>query len=98
MGDAPISRSSRRHRMAWLTRLMPVWVAFMLCDQALACAVCFGDPDSSLAKGAVAGVVLLGCVIFCVLLGIAGTAFHWSRKARKLAPSGDSGEDQANSE
>ncbi len=52
--------------------------------QALACAVCFGDPDSSLAKGAVAGVVLLGCVIFCVLLGIAGTAFHWSRKARRL--------------
>jgi hypothetical protein len=83
MGDTPISRSTR-HRMAWLTRLMPVWVAFILCDEALACAVCFGDPDSDLAKGAVAGVVLLGCVIFCVLLGIAGTAVHWSRKARRL--------------
>ncbi len=67
---------------------------------ALACAVCFGDPDSSLAKGAVAGVVLLGCVIFCVLLGIAGTAFHWSRKARRLASIDDTDQpdtDPANS-
>ncbi len=71
--------------MGWLlSRLVPVWAAFMLCDPAFACAVCFGDPDSDLAKGAVAAVVLLGCVIFCVLLGIAGTAVHWSRKARQL--------------
>ena len=83
MRDATIFRSAR-HRKGWLSRLVPVWAAFMLCDQALACAVCFGDPNSDLAKGAVAGVVLLGSVIFCVLLGIAGTAFHWSRKARRM--------------
>ncbi|NOX60157.1 MAG: hypothetical protein GXP29_15040 [Planctomycetes bacterium] len=57
----------------------------LVAKRAQACAVCFGDPESSMARGAVAGVILLGCVVFCVLLGIAGTAFHWSRKARKLA-------------
>lgn len=77
--------SSSRQGSGWLARLLPMWAAFILCEEAQACAVCFGDPDSDLAKGALAGVVLLGCVIFCVLLGIAGTAFHWSRKARRLA-------------
>jgi hypothetical protein len=51
---------------------------------ALGCAVCFGDPDSDLAKGAVRGVLFLAAVIGGLLLSIAGIAVGWSMKARRL--------------
>ena len=47
-----------------------------------ACAVCFGDPDSAMAKGVVAGVwVLLGVVSF-VLVSLAGLGLFWIRRSR----------------
>ena len=52
---------------------------------AVACSVCFGDPDSPMAKGAVMGVLVLGGFIGFVLLGIAGTGLFWIHRSRKLA-------------
>lgn len=51
-----------------------------------ACAVCFGDPDSSMAKGVVAGVFVLFGVVSLVLLGVVGTGLFWVHRSRRLAP------------
>ena len=50
-----------------------------------ACAVCFGDPNSPLVKGAAAGVLVLVGVISVVLLGVAGTGMFWVHRSRRLA-------------
>ena len=50
-----------------------------------ACAVCFGDPNSLLAKGAAAGVLVLVGVISVVLLGVAGTGMFWVHRSRQSA-------------
>lgn len=52
--------------------------------QALACAVCFGDPNSAMAKGAAAGVMVLAGVISGVLACIVGTAVFWVRRSRLI--------------
>lgn len=57
---------------------------FLLPEAARACAVCFGDPESAMAKGVVAGVwVLLGVVSF-VLVGVAGISLFWVHRSRML--------------
>jgi len=53
----------------------------------LACAVCFGDPNSKMTQGAIAGVLFLLGVIGCVLAGIAATIVVWARRAKKLETS-----------
>lgn len=53
--------------------------------QAEACAVCFGDPDSPMAKGIVWGVLVLISVVGFVLVAIAATGFVWMRRSRRLA-------------
>jgi hypothetical protein len=53
-------------------------------QQTLACAVCFGDLDSSMAKGAVAGVMVLAGIVGVVLAGITGTALFWVRRSRLM--------------
>ncbi len=57
---------------------------FSMSDTALACSVCFGDPDSPMAKGAVAGVYVMVGFIGFVLLGIAGTACFWMVRGRRI--------------
>jgi hypothetical protein len=52
-----------------------------------ACAVCFSDPESLMAKGAIAGVSFLLIIVVLVLGAIAGTAYRWSRRAKELAKS-----------
>lgn len=59
------------------------------CGEASACAVCFGDPESDLARGAVRGVIFMVGVITMVLAGIGFVAISWSRKARRLAEAGE---------
>lgn len=49
-----------------------------------ACAVCFGDPNSPLVKGAASGVLVLGGITYAVLLAFAGVALSWTLRARKL--------------
>ncbi len=52
--------------------------------QAVACAVCFGDPNSALSKGVVVGVLLLIAVIATVLIGIVIVGLSWLRRARQI--------------
>ncbi len=50
----------------------------------LACSVCFGDPNSSMTKGAMMGVFFLLGVVLFVLGAIASVAVIWARRGRKL--------------
>ena len=50
----------------------------------IACAVCFGDPNSLSSKALTTAVFFLCGVVLCVLAGIAWTAFVWARRAKKL--------------
>jgi len=50
-----------------------------------ACSVCFGDPDSTLTKSVIAGVLVLLGVVGFVLSGIATLIFVWVRRVRKMA-------------
>ncbi len=49
-----------------------------------ACSVCFGDPNSDLAKGAVRGVLFMIGVVSFVLIGIASIAGVWIVRARRI--------------
>lgn len=60
----------------------------LLADSARACSVCFGDPESPMMKGAVAGVYVMVGFISSLLICIATTACFWSIRARRLAKSG----------
>ncbi len=48
----------------------------------LACAVCFGDPNSDMVKGANAGILILLGVVVTVLGSIVGVTLFWIRRAR----------------
>ena len=54
-------------------------------SRAVACAVCYGDPESPLAKGTTAGVLFLMGVIGSVLVTIAGTGIYWMHRSRRIA-------------
>lgn len=64
---------------------------------AWACATCFGNPDSPLAKGALAGVIVLFGVISFVLAGVAGVSMFWLHRSRHL-PVADQTENKPNSQ
>ena len=65
-----------------------VVAAVMLPEMVRACAVCYGNPESDMAKGAAAGVlVLLGIIVF-VLAGIAGVTVFWMGRARRYRNAG----------
>ncbi|MCH7591593.1 MAG: hypothetical protein IH989_02280 [Planctomycetes bacterium] len=70
-------------------RLLPAGFALAAVASATtevhACAVCFGDPNSPMVKGAAAGVLVLVGVISFVLLGVAGTGMFWVHRSRRLA-------------
>ncbi|MCH8879987.1 MAG: hypothetical protein IID34_08900 [Planctomycetes bacterium] len=50
----------------------------------MACPVCFGDPDSDMAQGAMWGILVLGIVVYGVLMGMVGIGVTWFIRARKL--------------
>ena len=64
--------------------VLGVAVALLLADPALACSVCFGDPNSPMAAGARAGVLVLLGVVVVVLVGVASLMIFWSRRAASL--------------
>ncbi len=64
----------------WLLGAIVTWPR-----NVLACSVCFGDPNSNLTKGALAGVIVLLGIVGFVLGWIATLIFCWARKAEKLA-------------
>lgn len=57
------------------------------------CSVCFGDPASPMAKGALMGVLTLGGVIATVLVMIAGTGAFWLHRSIKLSRSSNPPDD-----
>lgn len=73
-------------RARYSGRLFAIGLAVLgIVEPARACYVCFGDPNSGMVKGAVAGVLVLFGIIGTVLTGIAGTGLFWIHRSRKLA-------------
>ena len=68
----------------WYCTVDWLFDATMSGGEALACAVCFGDPDSPMAKGVVWGVLVLVGIVSFVLAGVAGTALFWLHRSRHL--------------
>lgn len=60
--------------MLWMGEVQPL----------KACAVCFGDPESDMARGAVAGIIVLASIVGFVLMGITGTGIFWVHRSRQL--------------
>ena len=65
--------------------LLAAGVLLMSNARAWACAVCQGDPDSELVKGAEAGVILLAVVTYGLLMGFAGFFVTCIVRARRQA-------------
>jgi len=53
-------------------------------NQALACATCFGNPDSSMAKSAIVGVWVLMGFIGVLLIGFAALFLFWIKRAKAI--------------
>ena len=60
-----------------------VAIGVMIPEVARACAVCYGNPESDMAKGAAAGVLVLMGIVVSVLVGIVGVTLFWMRRARR---------------
>ena len=64
--------------------LLVLSATFLLgAERAVACPVCFGDPDSEMARGAMWGILVLGIVVYGVLMGMVGVGVTWFIRARK---------------
>lgn len=71
--------------MRYVTTALGVLIlSFFVAGEAIACAVCFGDPNSAMAKGATAGILVLLGVIGTLLLSIIGVIVFWSLRAKRL--------------
>ncbi len=73
-------------------RVTGIWLAVHTClaillgaQPALACSVCFGDPNSAMAQGVQAGALVLLGVVGTVLLGLASLLLFWMRRAANLS-------------
>ena len=75
----------------WRSRILVIFLIALahtsMQTPALACSVCFGDPQSPMAKGALMGVVTLGAIIVSVLFFIAGTGVYWLHRGARLSQS-----------
>ncbi len=80
-----------------MSRWSPVNMAstFLIClatissaQTALACSVCYGDPNSPMTKGVQAGVLVLLGVVGTVLFGLASLFLFWVRRAANLENNG----------
>ncbi len=76
-----------RHRLTrlWLT-MVACLGALLSAQPALACSVCYGDPNAAMTQGAQAGVLVLLGVVCVVLLGLASMLLFWVRRAANLKP------------
>ncbi len=74
-----------QNRLASLSLAIFACLGVILSAQpVLACSVCYGDPNSAMAKGARAGVLVLLGVAGVVLMGIASLLIFWMRRAAHL--------------
>ena len=51
---------------------------------AVACSVCYGEPDSPMSRGLTWGILTLCVVVGAVLTGVAAFFVHVSRRSREL--------------
>lgn len=58
-----------------LTTCRPLW----------GCAVCFGDKDDPLIRGASSGILVMLIITYGVLLGMGGVFASWIVRSRKVA-------------
>ncbi len=58
--------------------------ALLSAHPALACSVCYGDPNSAMSQGAEAGLLVLLGVVCTVLMGIGSLMIYWTRRAAYL--------------
>ena len=78
-----------QNRLAGISLAIFACLVVLLSTQpALACSVCYGDPNSAMSHGARAGVLVLLGVIGVVLLGFASMMVFWMRRAANLASQG----------
>ena len=74
-----------QNRLASMSLAILACLGVLLSAQpALACSVCYGDPNSAMTQGAQAGVLVLLGVIGVVLTGLASLLLFWARRAAKL--------------
>jgi hypothetical protein len=74
-------------------RLLPLIVAWVLLNgthAALACTACYGQSDSSLAKGMNAGIYVLLGFVGMVLVGVSGFFVFIVRRAERMETSPNS--------
>ena len=72
-------------RVGWMSLAVLAVLAWLLgAESAQACSVCVGDPNSDMAKGAQAGVLVLLGVIAVVLTGFAALLLFWKQRAANL--------------
>ena len=75
---------SRRTRLRLVLLISLCLAAITIAQPALACSVCFGDPNSSMTHGAQAGVLVLLGVVVGLLSLIASLLFFWMRRAADI--------------
>jgi hypothetical protein len=64
--------------------LLSIWALSPVASQA--CAVCYGDPDSSMSKGLVWGISVLLVVVVGVLAGISSFFVYIAKKSSTEPP------------
>jgi hypothetical protein len=59
-------------------------VSFLTLPSALACSVCYGEPDAPMTRGLSWAIVVLAGIVGAVLTGVAGFFVHVNRRANAL--------------
>ncbi len=74
-----------QNRLASTSLAILACLGVLLSSQpALACSVCYGDPNSAMTQGAQAGVLVLLGVVGVVLTGFGSLLLFWIRRAAQL--------------
>ncbi len=75
---------TRRRLRSGLLAALLAGLCLASAETARACAVCFGDPNSPMTRGANAAIAVMLGFIGCVLTGIVGVTGYWIVRARRL--------------
>lgn len=79
----------RRAKTVWTLGFVFLLTSFLISDVSLACAVCYGDSESPMAKGVVAGVAVLVGFISFVLVGVLGFGLFFRHRSKHIAQFGE---------
>ncbi len=60
-------------------------VVLTMCRPLWGCAVCFGDKDDPLIRGASSGILVMLIITYGVLLGMGGVVASWIVRSRQVA-------------